>query len=106
MDQAATDLDYLLTPRHIDEWHEDMGQVLWWIFPIDEAPYIGSPLNCAANVTIQLAEGVDLKINNAVGTGWPGYHEWFTPLPTNEQMELIQSRIEAAINARGGKAQS
>jgi hypothetical protein len=30
--------------RPRDEWHEDDGNVLWWRFPIVEAPYVGSPL--------------------------------------------------------------
>jgi len=34
------------------EWHEDHGDVLWWKFPVDEPPYIGSPL----------------------ADEWPGYH--------------------------------
>lgn len=47
--------------RPIEEWHEDFGDVLWWKFPIEEPPYVGSPL--------------DEK--------WPGYHtHWtFIPLP-------------------------
>lgn len=27
------------------EWHEDYGPVLWWTFPIQEPPYVGSPLD-------------------------------------------------------------
>ncbi len=30
--------------RPIEEWHEDFGDVLWWTFPIEEPPYVGSPL--------------------------------------------------------------
>lgn len=45
--------------RHERHWHEDMGDVLWWRFPIVEAPYVGSPI-CS---------------------DWPGYHTHFTPLP-------------------------
>lgn len=41
------------------DWHEDMGDVTWWRFPVDEAPWIGSPLD----------------------TNWPGYHTHFTRLP-------------------------
>lgn len=29
---------------HIDSWHEDIGTVLWWRFPVEEPPYVGSPL--------------------------------------------------------------
>lgn len=40
--------------RHVDRdtvarpesaWHEDFGDVLWWRFPIEEAPWVGSPLD-------------------------------------------------------------
>lgn len=46
------------TPRHIDEWHEDMGFALWWALPVCEPPYVGTPLD----------------------TDWPGYHTHWTPL--------------------------
>ncbi|QJD87885.1 hypothetical protein [Cohnella herbarum] len=42
--------------RSIDEWHEDYGDVLWWAFPIEEPPYVGSPLD----------------------NDWPGYHTHWT----------------------------
>ncbi|MDU2057687.1 MAG: hypothetical protein E6719_00025 [Dermabacter sp.] len=29
--------------RHIDEWHEVDGPVLWWRDPIEEPPYVGTP---------------------------------------------------------------
>jgi hypothetical protein len=39
-----------------EAWHEDMGPVIWWKSPIDEPPYVGTPL--------------DLD--------WPGHHTHFT----------------------------
>ncbi len=45
--------------RHLDEWHEDIGDVVWWKFPMDEPAYIGSPL----------------------ADDWPGYHTHWTPHP-------------------------
>lgn len=51
--------------RPIDEWDEDMGDVLWWKFPIEEAPYVGSPLDAA----------------------WPGYHTHWTPIPIPKEVE-------------------
>jgi hypothetical protein len=45
--------------RRLIEWREATGEVLWWRFPVEEAPYVGSPL-CH---------------------GWPGYHTHWTPLP-------------------------
>lgn len=44
--------------RPASEYHEDMGDVLWWKFPVEEPPYCGSPLD----------------------VNWPGYHTHFTPL--------------------------
>ena len=45
--------------RPLEEWYEDYGDVLWWKFPIEEPPYVGSPL-CS---------------------DWPEYHTHWTPLP-------------------------
>lgn len=45
--------------RPLDEWHEDIGNALWWTFPITEPPYSGTPLD----------------------TEWPGYHTHWTPIP-------------------------
>ncbi len=53
--QAALDAK---TPRPISEWHEDIGAVLWWRFPVEEPPYAGSPLD----------------------SDWPGYHTHFTQI--------------------------
>lgn len=47
-----------LMARPLEDWHEDIGAVLWWKFPIDEPPYCGSPLD----------------------TDWPGYHTHWTPI--------------------------
>ena len=53
--------------RPLEEWHEDYGDVLWWKFPIEEPPYVGSPL--------------DEK--------WHGYHtHWtFIPIPQTPKGE-------------------
>ena len=48
-----------LSLRTIDQWHEDLGDKLWWQFPISESPYVGSPLD----------------------DNWPGYHTHFTDIP-------------------------
>lgn len=49
-------------PRPLEEWGEDHGDVLWWKFPIEEPPYVGSPL--------------DEK--------WPNYHTHWTPIVVPE----------------------
>ncbi len=43
-------------PVAIDDWHEGVGCVLWWHFPIEEPPYSGTPLD----------------------SDWPGYHTHWT----------------------------
>jgi len=42
-----------------EEYHDDLGPVLWWRFPVEEPPYSGTPND----------------------SDWPGYHTHFTPLP-------------------------
>lgn len=70
----------LATPaRPLAEWHEDMGPVLWWAFPISEAPYIGTPLDVARQHELKLDGTVIGKFDTH--TGWPGYHTHWTPLP-------------------------
>lgn len=64
--------------RPASEYHEDMGPVLWWRFPIQEPPYVGGPND--------LGFAVDVNVNGDshrywVG-GWPGYHTHFTPIQT------------------------
>lgn len=34
-----------LVARPLAEWHEDMGPVLWWQFPVREPPFAGTPLD-------------------------------------------------------------
>ena len=31
--------------RLAEKWHEDIGPVLWWDFPVEEPPYCGTPLD-------------------------------------------------------------
>lgn len=51
-----------LHARKLDDWHEGIGDVLWWRFPINEPPYCGSPLD----------------------DDWPGYHTHFTKIEIPE----------------------
>jgi hypothetical protein len=71
--------------RPLDEWHEDMGPVIWWFFPMTEAPYVGSPLDCGAPVEVvtryyEKCKVVEKLTRHNVG-GWPGYHTHWTPMP-------------------------
>jgi hypothetical protein len=44
--------------RPLADWHEEVGVVLWWRFPVEEPPYCGSPHY----------------------DDWPDYHTHWTPL--------------------------
>ena len=66
--------------RPVEEWHEDIGDVLWWKFPVEESPYVGSPLDVGHTVEITVrAHGVDKVMRVNIG-GWPGYHTHWTPI--------------------------
>lgn len=39
------ELEDAIESRPIEEWNEDYGDCLWWVFPIEEPPYCGSPLD-------------------------------------------------------------
>ena len=49
----------VLTSNPLEDWHEDIGPVLWWRFPVNEPPYVGSPLDA----------------------DWPGYHTHWSVIP-------------------------
>lgn len=67
--------------RPLSEWHEEIGPVLWWKFPINEPPYVGTPLDLGETVEVTLrAYGVDKLMRGMVGA-WPGYHTHWTPIP-------------------------
>ena len=81
---TAQPLDAIFKARPISEYHEDYGPVLWWKFPVDEPPYIGSPLDLGQTVEITVrAYNVDKLMRCDVG-GWPGYHTHFTKIPLVE----------------------
>ncbi|EDQ33916.2 hypothetical protein HPDFL43_05665 [Hoeflea phototrophica DFL-43] len=84
--------------RPIEEWHEDMGQKLWWCLRgsawLDEAPYVGSPLDCGLTVECNTrAEQPAARFN--VG-GWPGYHTHFTDMPERPETPEQTSRRRKA----------
>jgi len=63
-------------PRPFHEWHEDIGDVIWWLWPIEQPPYVGSPLDMGyiveADIGLAASNGHrergKMRIN--VG-GWP-----------------------------------
>jgi hypothetical protein len=68
--------------RPYEEWHEDDGPVLWWKFPVTEAPYVGTPLDLGFGVRVRLDTVLEAPLDTEVNVGgWPGYHTHWTPLP-------------------------
>jgi hypothetical protein len=87
----ATLLEKFSLARPISEYHEDMGDVLWWKFPIEEPPYVGSPNDIGFTVQVNMTANI-VTVADPVGNekesfikrdvgGWPGYHTHFTPIP-------------------------
>lgn len=55
----VTELKNIRSVHGRDDWHEDDGDVLWWVLPVTEPPFIGSPLD----------------------DNFPGYHTHWTRCP-------------------------
>lgn len=53
--------------RPLIEWREEMGDVLWWSFPVDESPWCGQPSD----------------------DDWPCYHTHWTPLVVPDEPEQV-----------------
>jgi hypothetical protein len=103
MDKMPNHAQRAVTPRPFSEYHEDMGNVLWWKFPIEEPPYCGSPLDLGHPICVTV-NGTDSFYN--IG-GWPGYHTHFTPLPDVEAINtagLALLEAEAKEKAAGDAA--
>lgn len=71
-------------PRPLSEWNEEDGDVLWWRFPIEEPPYVGTPLDLGHTFEI-IARYIDQgqlveKLQRQLVGGWPGYHTHWTPI--------------------------
>jgi hypothetical protein len=82
----TTDLRELLTLRPVAEYHEDMGDVLWWSLPITEAPWVGTTNTLGYTIeaeTIMRRRGhpeVTHVIREEVG-GWSDRFTHWSPIP-------------------------
>src|SRR5690606_13059004 len=45
MVEARAEVERMRAVRPFDEWHEDIGSVLWWRLPVCEPPWVGTPLD-------------------------------------------------------------
>lgn len=70
-------------PLRLDQWNDDCGDVLWYCWRdgewLEEAPYVGSPMDLGQTVECHTASDQPAARFN-VG-GWPGYHTHYLPLP-------------------------
>ncbi len=101
--------------RPIEAYTEDMGPVLWWVFPITEPPYCGGPNDCGHTVEIHTATPHMLPFRKQDDTvtrvfvgGWPGYHTHFTPIEmpeTPKEGDLPETCPECGdrLSTHGGK---
>lgn len=95
-------------PRPYSEWQEDMGNVLWFLWPIEQAPWVGTPLDLGRavsfDVTVQIGIDVYEVEPKAIGDtgGWPWKDAdeetearlFWTPLPDcNALDEAIRDHI-------------
>ena len=75
----------ILTPRTLDEWSEEKGDVIWWCWRdgawLGEAPYFGSPLDLGQTVECHThRENGDEPAARFMVGGWPDYHTHWTPM--------------------------
>lgn len=58
---ARPDPNDLFQAYRFDDWHEDLGDVLWWRLPVQEPPYVGGP-HCLGYV-------VEVEVNARASSG-------------------------------------
>jgi hypothetical protein len=60
--------------RRLVDYHEDLGPVVWWTFPVTEPPYVGTPSDLT----------------------WPGHHLWWAPIhPPSPPLVARRLRLSA-----------
>lgn len=87
----------LMRVRPYCDWHEDIGDVLWWRIPISEPPYLGSPLDLGREMLVELGifmlrGPVAQELKRVNICGWPFEdgdipHLWWTLLPDGKLIE-------------------
>jgi hypothetical protein len=72
------------------DWHEDYGSVLWWRLPVQEPPYVGSPLDLGRGVLVTVQVGLE-ELRHQIGDvgGWPFDEE--------DEKSLVWTLLPAAI---------
>lgn len=60
-------------PRLLSDWRDEMGPVLWWHFPVTEAPFFGTPST----------------------EGWKSHHTHWTPVIVPEMRTAAPAEDQA-----------
>jgi hypothetical protein len=63
-EDEASPLPYVGRSHLLADWHEDIGPALWWVLPLREPPWVGTPLD----------------------SDWPDYHTHWTPLIVPDEL--------------------
>lgn len=69
-------------------WNEDVGDVLWWNFPVEEPPYCGTPLDehfpkyKTHFTTIDMPNEIEQPKRWVVKCNWGTYFKQFTGVET------------------------
>ena len=76
---AARDAAVMLRP--VDDWHEDIGDVMWFRYPIEEPPMVTSPIS----------------------SDWPGddYFSGWIPLPRAELIRPAATQAKEIADDQG-----
>lgn len=89
-------------PRPMHEWHEDHGDVLWHLWPIEQAPWVGTPLDIGRTVSFDLTVQIGRELHELepkiIGDtgGWPWKDAddntlarlFWTPLPDCNALDV------------------
>lgn len=77
------------TFRPYSEWSEDDRDVLWWKLPVQQAPYVGSPLDLGFAVGAHLYN----QFGEVIGRTEANVGGW--PFSESDETDLVWSRLPA-----------
>lgn len=75
--------------RPYSEWNEDDRDVLWWKLPVQQAPYVGSPLDLGFAVGAHLYN----QFGEVIGRTEANVGGW--PFSASDEADLVWSRLPA-----------
>lgn len=94
--------------RPFSEWHEDHGDVLWWKLPINQAPYVGTPLDLGRSMKVVVQVGYEEHDLPATNTGgWPFDDDdeadlFWSPLPDARAVTAAAATLRTPTQVNEG----